>query len=238
MSRTEVTNSQMLSMLKLGLELNYIEANRGSVSMPAKRGETTITVLNFQNSDIAFTDGQFQIAQGKEAHPCTGVTWYGAQVYANLYSESLNLKPAIDVHTWECDFMGAGFRLPTESEWEYAHQAGEETNSLQHPSKLPALAADQNGESRPVDTDPKNPWGLVGMDGNVSEWCWDWFGASRHSSKIDPSGPAEGWRKAVRGKHFLRNTEPAQNAVRISGLPFNENKFWGFRIVRTLVEQE
>ncbi len=235
-SPTEVTNFQMVSMLKRGLELDYIEANRAEISMPTKRGESKVTLLNYQNSDIKFSNGQLHITPGKEQYPCTGVTWYGAQIYANLYSLEKKFDPAIDVSTWSCDFTGKGFRLPTESEWEYACLAGRKVQRQDTPASGPKNTSQQADEIHQVGSKPFNPWGLSDMDGNVSEWCWDWFGSSRESSETDPSGPSKGWRRVLRGRNFANTSQPAHTAVRISGLPFNENRLRGFRIVRTVSE--
>ena len=66
--------------------------------------------------------------------PVTNISWYDAVTWCNALSEMQGKKPcytykgqvlrdatdAISLDLAECDWEGGGFRLPSESEWEYA----------------------------------------------------------------------------------------------------------------------
>ena len=92
-------------------------------------------------------------------------------------------RPARIYVDWSAD----GYRLPTETEWEYACRAGAGTR---YPwgkdlDEAPAwYVANSGGTTHPVGEKESNAFGLNDMIGNVFEWCWDASGG------CDPTPPA------------------------------------------------
>ncbi|MFJ4234121.1 formylglycine-generating enzyme family protein [Cellulosimicrobium cellulans] len=114
--------------------------------------------------------------------PVHGVTWFEAVLWCNAASRVAGLDPAYrvegrDVH-W--DVRSAGYRLPTEAEWEHACRGG--TSGPRYgPVGAVAWTADDGGDGpRPVATRLPNAFGLHDTLGNVWEWCWDYADTARY----------------------------------------------------------
>ena len=253
--RTEVTNAQMLMVLELALEQEDIVLRSGATVSMTIKGSSPWTLINLLNSDIAVEERTLVVDPELENHPCTGVTWYGALVYSNLRSQNMGLSPAIDLRDLTWDHSANGFRLPTESEWEYACRAGssgrfgsiETVQTIDHPHDKASVnsyvdrfawfggnPAGKNKRSQPVASKLPNTWGLYDMHGNVSEWCWDWHSAYKTGVGTNPTGPETGWRRIVRGGDYIREAKRIRSAKRGTGLPANELQTRGFRIARTI----
>ncbi len=77
-----------------------------------------------------------------------------------------------------------------------------------------------------------NGFGLYDMLGNAAEWCQDWYGddAYRDSPTTDPTGPANGADRVVRGGAFLHQPRHCRVTQRVSGSPNYHNYIIGFRV--------
>jgi formylglycine-generating enzyme required for sulfatase activity len=141
------------------------------------------------------------------------------------------------------------YRLPTESEWEYAARAGTNTafylgNSLRSgqanfngTEEYDASKGDTynpNGialdQPTPVGSYPANPWGLYDMIGNVYEWCQDWYDAYSVEPGVDPQGAATGLLRVLRGGRWRVYGEDCRSATRNFAFPDNAGPF-GIRVV-------
>ncbi|MFM2054962.1 MAG: hypothetical protein RL456_2999, partial [Pseudomonadota bacterium] len=157
-----------------------------------------------------------------------------------------------------CDRLAASVprlrpRLPSEAEWEYACRAGTTGPSWWSETGDEALARHANGfdlarqEAFPKDPTvriaardghvgpappgafPPNPWGLRHMLGNVSEWTADRSGPYPTAPVVDPTGPADGDRRIVRGGSFHSPATDLRPARRWHDQPGLRASVLGFR---------
>lgn len=105
------------------------------------------------------------------------------------------------------------YRLPTESEWEFACRAGT-TTPFHFGNTISTGQANYNGDltpygngmkgvnrhrTMPVGSFPANGLGLHDMHGNVWQWCQDWYGDYPQEAVVNPQGPEKGDRRVLRG---------------------------------------
>jgi formylglycine-generating enzyme required for sulfatase activity len=156
--------------------------------------------------------------------PLGNVSWVEALQFANLLSASKEppLPPCYELtgctgtvgkgltcsgftvtapSVYEC----AGYRLPTDAEWEYAARAGTTTSFYsglitRHDAVLECnvdealdrigwYCKNSGGTTHPVGLKQANAWGLYDMSGNAAEFVSDeWTGRSDRQALTDPGG--------------------------------------------------
>ncbi len=136
-------------------------------------------------------------------------------------------------------------RLPSEAEWEYACRAGTTTpfffgdkittDQANYDGNYP-YSGGPKGEYRAQTVDvralPANAWGLHQMHGNVREWCQDWFEDYPPGPVTDPSGPATGSGRVLRGGSWCVLRQGAALRVPRHWGPGYRFNFTGFRLAR------
>ena len=145
---------------------------------------------------------------------------------------------------WLGKVEGVRYRLPTESEWEYACRAGED-DPFSSGMCLSSSVANYDGKSvRPGCTESDwsgspvavgereaNRFGLADMHGNVWEWCSDWYGTYPSGGVSDPKGIPDGSEGVVRGGGWNTPIDGCRTANRNARPESEGHANIGFRLV-------
>jgi formylglycine-generating enzyme required for sulfatase activity len=131
---------------------------------------------------------------------------------------------------------GKTYRLPTESEWEYAARGGKNSRGFIYcgSNQIATVAwYDYNSESRTHEVGGKkgNELGLYDMTGNVSEWCSDYYGSYSQSAYTNPQGPSDGLERVVRGGSYSVSDSVCLLSFRQMTYAAYGNHRIGFRLV-------
>ena len=134
---------------------------------------------------------------------------------------------------------GRTYRLPSESEWEYACRAGTTTRfySGDSDSDLDSVGwfeDNSDDETHPVGQKRPNSWGLYDMHGNVWEWCGDvWHGdykGAPSDGSVWTKGGDQG-RRVLRGGSLVNYPKYCRSAYRNRSIASLSYINYGFRLV-------
>ena len=140
---------------------------------------------------------------------------------------------------------GRTYRLPSETEWEYACRGGRETlfhtgdrlssREANFDGRFPVLGAAPGPHlQRPaaVGSYEPNAFGLHDMHGNVSEWCRDWYAADAYAASDPLTGPEQGEARVIRGGSYRSKwAYQCRSSIRDSAPPTDRSPRIGFRVV-------
>ena|GEM_PF-3544415 len=171
--------------------------------------------------------------------PVERVDFTDAVTFCNHLSEWAGLTPVYSVvdDTVQCDWTADGYRLPTESEWEYACRAGSTTRFHfgDDPVNLDDHAwfgGNSDDNTHPVGELLPNAWGLYDMHGNVFEMTWDGYFTYPEESVTDPRRDPHNENRMARGGDFHWGWDWATSSWRGTYTPLQKIPNLGFRVVR------
>ena len=209
--------------------LEFVRVPAGSFMMGARDGEgqddarprRKVKIASFLLCRTECTQGAFARVEGRKPghgesskYPVERISWKDAAAWC----------------------ARAGFRLPSEAEWEYACRAGTETRFGfgDAPSGLGAYAwfsENSGGRAHPVGRKSPNAFGLFDMHGNVKEWCLDGWSESYEGAPLDGRARLTGGDsfRVHRGGGYMNDAEVASSFFRDRDPPLQDWYRRGFR---------
>jgi len=209
--------------------------------------------LTGKNPSYQLYDGMSLIGA---SFPVQNVSWYEAIAYANAVSIEDGLQPSYQIDGPHITpIAGAnGYRLLTESEWEYAARTGQNirfagTNDpwevCQYANVADAAArakwpdwssfvcSDGYAGMAPVAQFAPNAWGLYDLTGNAWEWVWDGYGPYPTQATENPQGDDQSGTRVSRGGACYGAPQSTRVAYRDRNPPDTRFYLLGFRLART-----
>lgn len=203
-------------------------ARKVVIEKPFAIGKYEVTVAEWRVCVKAGACAETRMNQPTDGMPVFNVHWQDAQAYV----------------AWLSRETGKAYHLPSEAQWEYAARAGTTSaywwgDRLER-GRVICRSCDTSGFDRlrppVVDSQPANPFGLVGMSGGVAEWlvdCWfkDYAGAPTDGSARDAPACTK---RVLRGGSW--RDEPADLEVSSRNFYDVDVRYLanGFRVAREL----
>lgn len=191
-----------------------------------------VSIQSFALAKHPVSEKEFAEFLGQDSEnptlPLVNVSWHEASDYCH----------------WLGDESGETYRLPTESEWEYACRAGTTTpfpsGFMSSPEQANCYYDEMGnrigvGKRLPRSWGQPNPFGLHDMLGNVCEWVEDdWV---PDFENLDPEGAAQRSTtemKVIRGGGWDSMPRLARSSFRDFLSPSSRRDNLGFRVAKDL----
>ncbi len=168
-----------------------------------------------------------------ERDPVVCVSWRDARAYVSWLNGKLR-------HPGSAAGQGP-YRLPSESEWEYAARAGRTTRFWwgddDDASPYAWYRGNSSGHTHPVASDPPNAFGLYDIAGNVWQWNEDCYAESYAGAPADGGAAEAGGSDCLRvdrGGSWAYPSWLLRAATRERNPADYRDNVMGFRVAKTL----
>ncbi len=160
--------------------------------------------------------------QWNDTYPIVNISYFDAIAYCQ----------------WLSELTGEHYTLPTEAQWEYAARGGNKSKNYKYAGSNDIDEVAWYDETtrergpRSVGRLKPNELGIYDMSGNAWEWCLDYWGNYSAKAQKDPTGPAQGGYKVIRGGSWYYVDDMAKLTSRDGPKPGKPNFNYGFRVVK------
>lgn len=208
-------------------------AEDDSESYDNEKPQHEVSLSDFYLAKYPVTQGLWRAVMGSDPEksyfkgcgncPVEGVSWTDAEEFLKKLNSQTNKS----------------YRLPSETEWEYAARGGVESKGYKYagsndPKKVAWYDENSDEKTHQVGDLASNELGLHDMSGNVWEWCQDWYDDYPAGPQIDPQGPENGNPRVVRGGSWSGAAQYCRVASRRHVPPGSRLSLVGFRLAHSL----
>lgn len=206
-------------------------AEQGKDCTHWEKPEHLVMVSSFYIGRFDVTQAEWDAIMGKDNNlsmhkncpkcPVDDVSWHDAVEFTNRLNQ----------------LTGKKYRLPTEAEWEYAARGGNKSKGYKYagsndPDRVEWYDGNSKDTTHPVGYLQPNELGLFDMNGNVWQWCSDWYDERYYLTRpaYNPKGPDRGTTKVIRGGSWVNFARVCRVSYRIGTLPSKRFRNDGFRL--------
>ncbi len=238
-SQNQIKNSLDIKMKKFSPTKFSIGSPR---SQKGQMANEQIRVVDFNRSfyfsEYEITNQQFSAFSGSSRSddlPVVGISWQQAALFCNWLSDKEGFEPFYRTYKRKVigfDRKSLGYRLPSESEWEYVARFankkkpsifvwGDEYVVPEDAGNLADVAAkelvevhlgkynDNYVKEAPVGSFPREISGVYDMTGNVSEWVHDFYSLEPPNTErvfLNYMGPEYGEGHIIKGSNYTSSS--------------------------------
>jgi formylglycine-generating enzyme required for sulfatase activity/5-hydroxyisourate hydrolase-like protein (transthyretin family) len=219
-----------------GMSFDMVAVKGGTFQMGSRKEKNekpvhSVTVSDFYIGKYEVTQKQWKAIMGASTSlsnpskfkgnnlPVESVSWNDVQKFI----KKLNQK------------TGKLYRLPTEAEWEYAVRGDSTGSTTKYASSnnvdvVAWYSGNSGSKTHTVGTKQANELGIYDMNGNVWEWCSDWFGSYRSRGQSNPLGATSGSYRVYRGGSWYNLASNCRGETRYRSSPGYRHDILGFRL--------
>jgi len=184
--------------------------------------------------------------------PVMNVSWWDAIAYCNWLSgrERIAVAYRLQGEANEGSLLDSngnvttnvtqvrGYRLPMETEWEYAARGGKNSKGFMYSGsnsldEVGWYNANSGSKTQEIKKKKANELGIFDMSGNVWEWCHDRYASYQIGTQTNLTGTNGGFLRLVRGGSWVMTANYCRSASRSSFDPSGTGPSLGFRLART-----